>query len=219
MATSARRLIPPQPPSDLASIKLEFERTFPLVWYRITERKYRSCLYWSRDGKYRFDSPAAKYGVCYAGSTIAASFQEIWGDRVRHKAPIDWLEFASKNIWRIEIPQCGILTLAGPTLTTIRASLQCFTGSYKTSQNWGAALMLHPAGLDALQYIGRRSGSQCLVLFGDSTRAKLYQANILTTRLGPLVQWKGFFPLRTQLRVRIGNLPATRPPVRFAECA
>ena len=216
MATSAPRLVSPQPPSDLASIDLELERTFPLVWYRITERKYPSCLYWSREGKYRFDSSAAKHGVCYAGSTITTSFQEIWSDRVRHKAPIDWLDFASKDVWKIELPRCAILTLAGPTLTTICASLQCFTGSYKTSQNWGAALMLHPAEIDALQYIGRRSGSHCLAFFGDLNRAKPYQASIAATRLGPLVQWQGFFPLRTQLRVRISSLPTTRPPVTFA---
>src|SRR5882724_1041435 len=194
MATSARRLVAPQPPADFATIPLTPEKTPSLVWYRISDHKHASCIYWSRSGVYRFDSPSAKFGVCYAGGTNTASFQEIWGDRIRHRAPIDWLEFETKDVWKIEIPRCSIFALSGANLTTVRATLQCFTGSYKTSQNWGAAFMQHPASLDGLQYIGRRCGSDCVALFGDGKSPKSYQAKIVERRLGPLTQWKGFLP-------------------------
>ena len=216
MATSARRLIAPQPPVDLDSIPLPTETAPSLVWYRIIDRTHRSGLFWSSQGKYRFDSPNARHGVCYAGGTITASFQEIWGDRARKQSPIDWAEFTAADVWRLELPSTAkLLSLTGPNLTAIRATLQCFTSSYATSQNWGAALMKHPADLDGLLYIGRRCGSVCVALFGDSSDPKPYQARLMETRLGPLVQWKRFFPLRTRLRLRIARLPPVRPPDTF----
>lgn len=216
MATSVRRLVAPEPPADLASIPLEPESSPNLVWYRITDEKHPSCLFWSRAGIHRFDSPGAKHGVCYAAETVTAAFQEIWGDRLRSKAPIDWMEFSSKTVWRIEIrPPFSVFELAGANLTTIRATLQCFTGEYSTSQSWGAALMEHPANLDALQYFGRRCGSRCIALFGEERMPRAYQTMLATTRLGPLVEWRTFFPVRSRFRIRITSLPACRPPATF----
>jgi len=216
MATSARKLIAPQPPADLATVSLAFIPAPDREWYRITDRKHRSPLYWSRSGVYRFDSPTAKHGVCYAASTCTAAFQEIWGDRVRSRAPISWDEFALRDVWKITMPAGYTVTpLHGANLTSIRATMQCFSGSYPTSQTWGAALMQHPSDLDALEYIGRRSGSRCLALFGDKSPPKAYQAGLHVERMGPLVAWNRFFALRSQLRIRIANLPATRPVMSF----
>jgi hypothetical protein len=38
---------------------------------RISHPKFADPVYWSHRGLYRFDSPAAKYGVLYTGRTFA----------------------------------------------------------------------------------------------------------------------------------------------------
>lgn len=215
MAKSARRLVAPSPPADFAEIALTPDRHPLVTWYRIVDRRHRTALHWNRSGVYRFDSPDAPHGVCYAAESITAAFQEIWGDRIRQRAPVDWAEFVGRDVWRIDVPRATLLTLAGPTLTTLRATLQCFVGSYPLSQAWGRALMAHPANLDGVCYLGRRCGAYCVALFGDRSAPKPYQAAIVETRLGPLVQWKRFFPLRSQLRLRISSLPTERPAVSY----
>jgi RES domain len=208
--TSARRLIAPEPPADLAKINL------PLApvrrqWFRMTADKERSPLHWSRLGRYRFDSSSARWGVCYLAESVVAAFQEIWGDQIRSRR-LDWHELERKIVWQITVSSSlRTIELAGETLITIKGTLQCFTGSYPKSQRWGAVLMDHPAELDGLQYLGRRSGRHCVALFGDEKNEKPHQKEIVTKKLGQLSQWKGLWPFLDRIRVRVAHLPA-KPP-------
>jgi len=207
MATSARKLIAPEPPADLAQIELALTRT-PRVWVRLAPREARSAIRWSQHGRYRFDSPDAKWGVCYLAESIPTAFQEIWGDQIRRARRLDFLDLAAMTVWQMEVASTlHTIELAGETLTAMKATLQCFVGSYAKSQRWGAALMEHPANLDGLQYLGRRSGRRCLALFGDAKKAKPHQSELVVRKLGRLIDWKGFWPFLDRIHVRVAHLP------------
>lgn len=208
--TSAHRLVAPEPPADLSKINLPLAATHR-QWFRMTADKERSPLHWSRLGRYRFDSPGARWGVCYLAESVPTAFQEIWGDQIRSKR-LDWHELERKIVWRISVSaHLHTIELAGETLTAIKATLQCFTGSYPKAQRWGAALMDHPSDLDGLQYLGRRSGRGCLALFGDDKNERPHQKELATKKLGPLSRWKGLWPFLDRVQIRIAHIPTKLP--------
>lgn len=105
------RLIAPEPPSDLNAIKLTSAVT-PSTWFRIAPSQHGP-LYWSRTGAYRFDSPDAKWGVCYAGESIEAVFLEVWGDVIRRHRRIDWKTLESATAWKLTINDPTCIALFG----------------------------------------------------------------------------------------------------------
>jgi len=216
MASSAPRVVAPEPPADLHTISLPLHPGPTLVWYRINDRNFPNPVFWSRRGKLRFDSSGAKWGVYYAAESVTAALQEVFGDDFRKKRPFSWNRFLAYDAWRFEVgPGLKGLELAGPNLATIRATLQSFVGSYPKSQRWGAALMNHPDDIDALLYLGRKSGAHCIALFGDDKATRPHQASLVTTNLGPLVSWRRLFSTLLRFRLRISNFPASRPPSLF----
>ncbi len=220
MATSGHRPTVPDPPADLAKIKLPAHTTGEMVWYRLNDATHPNPLFYSRTGRYRFDSPPpTKWGVSYWGSSIVGCMQEIWGDAARNRRGIDYGDIARMDVWELTIPDRAFVyvELHGAGLTLIKAHMGCFTGGYKKSQKWGAALMDHPANLDGVEYLGRRCGSPCLAMFGDQNPAKgkAYQAKLIRKKLGPLVNWGKFWTTRNDLGLRLFNIPATMPPKTF----
>lgn len=211
MGTSepSNRIVDPEPPDRLR------ETVVPLAdisdtWFRLSSRKYHSPLFWSRLGRYRFDSKNARWGVCYAAQSITSAFQEVFGERIRHSGVLDWDELQLR-VWSIETPRSfrGI-NLFGETLTVINATLQCFVSNYPKSQRWGAGLMDHPANLDGLVYLGRQCGKECLAMFGDQKSPRRYQSKIKTVMLGDLPSWIGFWPMLDRLGVRVDSIPEER---------
>src|SRR6266542_4449644 len=200
MATAAK-LYPPRPPSELSGLDMPIHALASPIFYRLTDTKYPSPLYWSKSGKYRFDSPTAKWGVCYAGETIASAFQEVYSGEIR-KGHLNYNDVAVHQVWEIVVPAAiKTIELSGPTITNIRATIQCFTGRYTLSQEWGRALMLNKDDLDGLIYIGRRCGKPCIAMFGsDAPNEKLpYQIAITVRSLGLIIEWRGFWSLMNQL--------------------
>ncbi len=80
MATSEREpVVAPEPPAELGDIALPLA-DIPDTWFRLSSRRYPSPLFWSRLGRYRFDSEGARWGVCYAAGSIPSAFQEVFGN-------------------------------------------------------------------------------------------------------------------------------------------
>jgi hypothetical protein len=210
MATSGpKRVVAPEPPARLGDIKLQLAEV-PPIWFRLCPRRYRSPLFWSREGCYRFDSKDARWGVCYSATSTPAAFQEIFGNKIRSSSPLNWEEIKDISAWRITLsPSFRGLGLYGESLTAIGATLQCFVSSYPKSQRWAAALMNHPADLDGIVYLGRRCGVQCLAMFGDTVAPRSYQSSIQTDRLGNLALWDGFWPMLDRLGVRVSSIPGS----------
>jgi hypothetical protein len=53
----------------------------PLRLVRISHRRYPDPVHWSQQGRYRFDDPAAPWGVCYTGEDFETALVEVFGDR------------------------------------------------------------------------------------------------------------------------------------------
>lgn len=210
MATSEpSRVVAPEPPIRLAQIKLSPGRV-STIWFRLSSKRDVSPIFWSRLGRYRFDSPAARWGVCYFASSIVPAFQEVFGDKIRHGTPIDWTEINDLCVWCVAIPS-GLrgLELFGENLSVIHATLQCFVSSYPKSQRWAAALMNHPIDFDGVVYLGRRCGAPCLAMFGDTDSPRPYQEDLKNKRLGLLSAWDELWPMLDRLGVRLSSIPAT----------
>lgn len=180
------------------------------TWYRMTTCP--SPIFWSRRGTYRFDSPTAKWGVCYLAESISSSFLEIWGDKIRPSRRLSWSEIQPMMVWHVEVSSSlNAIELAGETLAVIKANTQSFVSSFALSQEWGRQLMLHPADIDGMKYIARRCGRSCLALFGDGTKPKPHQSALRARQLGPLQTWKGLWPLLDRIQVKVSDLPGMPP--------
>jgi hypothetical protein len=208
MASSApKRLVPPKPPADFASLDLRPVAPRVTTLYRIGSRRVLDPLNWSRAGLYRFDSVEARWGVCYTAETIGTAVIEVFGDAIRH-GRLAFTELDERRVWKIQIPPTlRVLRLAGETLPRIRATAQCFVSRYPLSQEWGRAFMAHPADLEGVIYIGRQSGSPCLALFGSKETPRPFQANLRATVLGKLTEWEGFYGFLDAAGVRVLGLP------------
>src|SRR5260370_14445524 len=104
MATSEpKRVVAPEPPARLADIALPLA-DMPDTWFRLSPRRYPSPMFWSRLGRYRFDSKDARWGVCYAAASIPSAFQELFGNKIWHSAPLAWSEVQDVCVWRIKTP-------------------------------------------------------------------------------------------------------------------
>jgi hypothetical protein len=208
MATSGpKRIIAPEPPANLSQISLPLTEV-ATTWVRLSAKHHSSPIFWSRAGRYRFDSPTARWGVCYTASSIPAAFQEVFGNKIRYNKPLDWAEIENTSAWHIIVPaSIRVLALFGETLTIIGATLQCFVSSYPKSQRWAAVLMDNPSDLDGVVYLGRRCGVLCLALFGDTSSPRKYQAGIDAVRLGDLTAWEELWPMLDRLKVRLSSMP------------
>jgi hypothetical protein len=70
--------------------------------------------------------------------------------------------------------------------------------------------MNHPADLDGLVYLGRKSGSICLAMFGDEIKPRPCQGKVRATRLGQLSDWKELWTMLDRLQVRLVSMPVSR---------
>lgn len=153
---------------------------------------------------FRFDSPTAPWGVSYVGSSVTAAFLEVFGDRIRTTPRISIGLLRQYELVEVmPAADATVVALEGVALAKIGATLNCFCGSYPLSQRWGAALMAHPAQIDGLVYLGRRSGARCLALFGDERAPKPHQRHLRTTSHGPLEHSSEFWQLADQLELGV----------------
>ena len=134
----------------------------------------------------------------------------VW-DKITYRKPLDWKEIEQRSVWLVRTPD----TLRGfelfnENLSLIGATLQCFVSSYPKSQRWGAALMRHPADLEALVYMGRKSGAPCLAMLGASENQRAYQSLLQTQCIGPLSDWQELWTALDRFRVRLSSIPASR---------
>jgi RES domain len=215
MATSEpKRIVAPEPPTWLSEAPLSLANVSNR-WFRFSPKRYPSPIFWSRQGIYRFDSPNARWGVCYLANSIVGALQEVFGDKITYRKPLDCKEIEQRSVWLVRTPDTlrGV-ELFNQNLSVIGATLQCFVSSYPKSQRWGAALMRHPADLEALVYMGRKSGAPCLAMLGDSENQRPYQSLLQTQRLGALSDWEELWATLDRFHVRLLSMPASRKKTR-----
>jgi hypothetical protein len=205
MATSApSRIRAPAPPKDLEQRTLPTAGISRTEWIRVHDRRFKQPIHWSRAGRYRFDSPGALFGVCYSAQDLTTAFLEVFGDKVRHSRRLSRAAIERYDVYSLNVaPDLKVLALEGVNLVKVGATMGCFAGSYPLSQRWGDALMRHPATLDGVVYIGRRSGARCLALFGDDTTPKKHQAGLRVARVRALAEALEFWQLTDELELAV----------------
>lgn len=203
-ASEPKRIRAPEPPKDLAERNLPIGAAPQDTWVRLHNRRFRNPLYWSREGKYRFDSVGAPFGVFYSGCDLATAFLEVFGDKIRHSRRLAAAAVERYDVCAVKTaPNLKVLTLAGANLAKIGATLGCFSGSYPLAQRWGAALMRHPDRIDGLVYLGRRSGARCLALFGDEGTRKNHQRSLAVSHVARLDELADFWQLTDELELAV----------------
>lgn len=194
----------PEVPKNFNQRQLPAVQVPVRTWWRLHDRMFSTPIYWNRSGKYRFDSKDAAFGVFYSGESIASVFLEIFGDKVRHSRRLAFSQINRYDIYRIEVPShLKVLILEGVNLAKIGATVGCFVGSYPLSQRWGMALMNHHENIDGVIYIGRRSGSRCLALFGDDAHPKEYQNTLTAKFVKPLADSLEFWQVADELELAV----------------
>lgn len=212
-SSGPKRLTPPGPPADFATIGLTTVYPPQRELFRLSHERFASPLFFNRGGDYRFDSVTAPWGVCYLSHSLLTSFLEVFADRIRRER-IDYSALNATIAWKITVPRdLNLLALEGATLPKIKATVQSFVSRYSLSQAWGDAFMKHPEDLDGVIYKGRRSAGDCLALFGDTdpTKGRWHQSSLVPTRLGRITEWSQFYKVIDQTGARVVNLPSTPP--------
>jgi hypothetical protein len=203
-ASEPSRVRAPEPPKNFDHRNLPTARVPVQSWWRLHDRNFPEPIYWSRSGKYRFDSPGAPFGVFYSGLDLTTAFLEVFGDKVRHSRRLALSQIRRYEIRRVTVPaSLKVLILEGSNLAKAGATMGCFSGSYPLSQRWGAAFMNHGENMDGLVYIGRRSGARCLALFGDDKHPKKHQASLIVEPVEPLVDSLEFWQIADELELAV----------------
>ena len=136
---------------------------FTLAIGEILYRQHQSIhdpVFFGTSGNYRFDDPdcpsASCFGVLYTGEDEDCSFIESCGSTTGVPA-VSGAYLAAREISRLELTEeLRFIDLVSPGgLTRIGADGRLETGSYKISQEWSAALRLHPSRPDGIRYRAR----------------------------------------------------------------
>jgi hypothetical protein len=188
-----------RPPLDFNTRKVRLVGTPPKV-VRLSKRKHLDPLFWSKEGIYRFDSKSAPYGVLYTAKVLKAAILEVWGDRWFEQRYLDRIELEEYNCYTISIrPRARVADCTGDHLSLLGTDSNFFaTTDYGVTQEWGRALMNHPAKAEGLEYHSRKNPElRNFALFDKpATAAKL---NVVETV--PLILHPGLFDILGELQV------------------
>src|ERR1700752_4396014 len=113
------------------------------ILYRISHRKFADPIYWSRRGLYRFDSPAATYGILYTGRTFETPLLEVFGDQWldSRMAARDYLEEFDVCELRLQ-RRFKVVNLSGRQLNRLATDANIFASLfYEVTQKWASAFM------------------------------------------------------------------------------
>jgi hypothetical protein len=126
---------------------------------RISHQKFADPIYWSRKGRYRFDSPTAKYGVLYTGRTFETALLEVFGDQ--------WVALrmtARDFLKEFDVCEIGlgrrlkVVNLSGKQLNRLGTDANVFASfAYDVTQKWASFFMDHPDVPHGIRYPSRKN--------------------------------------------------------------
>ena len=170
--------------------------------FRISHKKFADPIYWSRRGLYRFDSPAAKYGVLYTGRTFETALVEVFGDQ--------WLDsriVARDFLKEFDVCELGlerrlkVVNLSGKQLNLVGTDANVFASlAYDITREWACAFMEHPDQPHGIRYPSRKNQRlHNFALFSTTTTV----AAVTITRRYPLLDHPHLFRLLQSYRVAV----------------
>lgn len=146
------------PPFDLHQRRLRLIST-PQQVVRLSKKEFRDPRFWSKLGKYRFDSPEAAYGVLYTAHNLKAAVVEVWGNRWFDTRQIAKGRIEEWNFYTLRIyPAANVANCTGDHLNRLGTDSNFFaTTDYRISQKWGRELMIHPGNPEGIYYHSRKN--------------------------------------------------------------
>jgi len=170
--------------------------------HRISHQKFADPIYWSRRGRYRFDSPTAKYGVLYTGRTFETALLEVFGDQwvtLRITARDFLKEFDICEI-RPE-RRLKVVNLSGKQLNRLGTDANIFASfAYDITQKWASFFMDHPDAPHGIRYPSRKN--QRLHNFALFSTPEAIAAVTITRRY-PLLDHPRLFRLLQSYKVAL----------------
>ena len=170
--------------------------------YRISHQKFTDPIYWSRKGRYRFDSPTAKYGVLYTGRTFETSLLEVFGDQ--------WVTLritAHDFLREFDICEIGlerrlkVVNLSGRQLNRLGTDANIFASlAYDVTQQWASFFIDHPDAPHGIRYPSRKN--QRLHNFALFSTPEAIAAVTITRRY-PLLDHPHLFRLLQSYKVAL----------------
>jgi hypothetical protein len=147
-----------RPPSDFSQRKLKLIRA-PRTLFRLSDRRHSSPLFWGNQGRYRFDSPSAPFGVLYTASSLKGAILETFGDRWYENRYLARATAKSYNVYRLTVrPAIEVADATGQQLSRLGTDSSLFASTdYSDSQAWGVAFMQHPMAPEGILYHSRKN--------------------------------------------------------------
>jgi hypothetical protein len=146
-------------------------------WLRIHPRN-KSALWFGpaagKPGVNRFDDPAARFRVCYLGTTIDVCFAETF----LRNPPVRILaleDLKLRSVAAIEITRdLRLAALHGPGLARLGVTAELASGAvYAVSQAWSRSLWEHPDAPDGIVCRSRHDDSSLCVAIYNRAKAAL----------------------------------------------
>jgi RES domain len=149
-------------------------RRVPKTLVRLSCQEFRDPIFWSTKGKYRFDSPTARYGVLYSAASLEGAILEVFADRwIEHRAVSEEL-LRSYNLVKLTIaPGLWLVNTLGSNLLFAGIDARLFASTdYEKTQAWGRAFMEHPQNFDGILYHSRKNPRQLNCAFFETESAE-----------------------------------------------
>ena len=127
--------------------------------YRISPQNFAEPIYWSRMGRYRFDSPSAKNGVLYTARTFETALLEVFGDQwmTSRRTARDFLKEFDVCEIRLAHP-LRVVNLSGKQLNLLGTDANIFASlAYEITQRWASLFMEHPDAPHGIRYPSRKN--------------------------------------------------------------
>jgi hypothetical protein len=126
---------------------------------RVNETRFPNPLFWSRQGRYRFDSTEAPYGVMYAASDLEGAILEIFADVWLEERRISLALLEAYEVVEIRVStDLRLVSTLGKQLNLLGADARLFASTeYHLTQSWGRAFMTHPREPDGILYHSRKN--------------------------------------------------------------
>jgi hypothetical protein len=141
----------PGPPPDLIS-RAPRIREHAGPWFRLHSARHTP-LHFGRQRRWRFDAPAAEFGVLYAADDLHGAFIETFGRQLDVRS-ITSQKLVEQRLATIEsVRGLRLVDLAASGgLARLGADTRLTAGDYEVSQAWSRALWAHPVHADGLSY-------------------------------------------------------------------
>jgi hypothetical protein len=191
----------PLPSQDLAQ-RLLPRRKPPKTLIRLGRQEFRDPIFWSTKGKYRFDSPTARYGVLYTAATLEGAILEVFGDRWLEYRAVSEQLLRSYNLVKLRIgPGLLLVNTLGPNLVSAGIDARLFASTdYEKTQAWGRAFMEHPQNFDGILYHSRKNPRQLNCAFFETESA---QKAITIAETVPLIDTNDLYPILERYEIRL----------------